>query len=51
MNLFLMPVSFNLFFFVLAVYLLIRIIKNNRPLLWILLGVVVGIGLLNKYTM
>jgi 4-amino-4-deoxy-L-arabinose transferase-like glycosyltransferase len=29
MNLFLMPVSFNLFFFVLAVFLLIRIIKNN----------------------
>ena len=51
MNIFLMPVTFNLLFFVLAVYLLIRIIKTNRPLLWIVLGIVVGIGLLNKYTM
>lgn len=51
MNLFLMPVSFDLFFFVLAVFLLIQIIKNDRPLLWILLGIVMGIGLLNKYTM
>jgi hypothetical protein len=46
-----MPVSFDLFFFVLAVFLLIKIIKNDRPLLWILLGIVMGIGLLNKYTM
>ncbi len=51
MNLFLMPVSFDLFFFVLAVYLLIRIFRNNRPRLWILLGIVTGVGLLNKYTM
>ena len=50
-NLFLMPVTFDLLFFVLAVYLLIRIIKRESPGLWILLGVVTGIGLLNKYTM
>jgi hypothetical protein len=51
MNLFLMPVSFDLFFFVLATYLFIRILKRSDPTLWMLLGISVGIGLLNKYTM
>jgi len=50
-NLFLMPVTFDLLFFVLAVYLLIRIINKETPGLWILFGVVTGVGLLNKYTM
>ena len=50
-NLFFMPVTFDVFFFVLASYLLIRILKNNKPVSWIWLGVVVGIGILNKYTM
>ncbi len=50
-NLFLMPVSFDLFFFVLAVYLFIRTLNSSRPVLWILIGIVAGVGLLNKYTM
>lgn len=50
-NLFFMPVTFDLFFFVLAVYLFIRILKKDEPKLWIMLGVVSGLGLLNKYTM
>jgi 4-amino-4-deoxy-L-arabinose transferase-like glycosyltransferase len=50
-NLFLMPVSFDLLFFVLACYLFILILKESKPWLWILLGLTVGVGLLNKYTM
>jgi hypothetical protein len=51
MNLFLMPVTFDLMFFVLGSYLFIRILKKNQPRLWVWLGVVTGFGLLNKYTM
>lgn len=40
--------SFDIFFWTLAVYLLVKIIKNNQPRLWIWLGVVLGIGLENK---
>lgn len=35
---------------VMALYLLVRIIKNSNPKLWILLGVVLGLGLFNKLT-
>jgi hypothetical protein len=45
------PVTFDLFFFVLAVYLFIKILKKDNPKLWLLLGLVTGLGLLNKYTM
>ena len=45
------PVTFDLFFFVLGIYLFIRILKHNKPAYWILFGVVIGVGLLNKYTM
>ncbi|MFC1530322.1 glycosyltransferase family 39 protein [Gemmatimonadota bacterium] len=50
-NLLFQPVSFDLFCFVLGVYLLIRILKRSEPRLWIMLGVVTGLGLLNKYSM
>ena len=50
-NLLFQPVTFDLFFFVLAVYLFIRILKKDDPKTWLLLGLVVGFGLLNKYTM
>ena len=33
-----------------AIYLLIKIIKAERPKLWILLGIVLGLGFLNKLT-
>ncbi|MBD3276140.1 MAG: phospholipid carrier-dependent glycosyltransferase [Candidatus Marinimicrobia bacterium] len=45
------PVTFDLFFFVLGIYLFIRILKQNRPADWIMFGVVLGLGILNKYTM
>jgi hypothetical protein len=51
MNILFQPVTFDLFYFVLATYLVIRIIKQDEPRLWMLLGVTVGLGLLNKYTM
>jgi len=51
MNNLFQPVTFDLFFFVLAVYLFIKILKNDKPILWLLLGFVTGLGLLNKYTM
>lgn len=50
-NLLFQPVTFNLFYFVAGVYLLIRILKTNQPKYWILIGAVTGLGLLNKYSM
>ncbi len=49
-NIFFQPVTFNLLFYVMAVYLFIRILKAEKPLYWILLGVVIGFGILIKYT-
>jgi 4-amino-4-deoxy-L-arabinose transferase-like glycosyltransferase len=34
-----------------AALVLVRLIKRNEPRLWLLFGLVAGIGLLNKYTM
>ncbi len=42
---------FDGLFWVLAAYLLILIIKNASPRLWLLLGLVIGLGLLNKISM
>lgn len=50
-NLLFQPVTFDLFYFVLGTYLFIRILKKDEPKTWLLLGAVVGLGLLNKYTM
>ena len=49
-NLFFQPVTFNLLFYVIAVFLFIRILKTERPQYWILLGFIVGFGILIKYT-
>ncbi len=46
--------SMNVFdnlFWLLSAYLLVLIVKDEIPLLWILLGVVLGIGLMNKISM
>ncbi|MFC1618756.1 glycosyltransferase family 39 protein [Candidatus Neomarinimicrobiota bacterium] len=51
MNILFQPVTFDLFYFVLSAYLIIRILKEDKPRLWVFLGVVAGLGLLNKYTM
>lgn len=46
------PVVFDQFYWVLGFYLLILLINNpNRNYLWILIGLVCGMGLLNKYSM
>ena len=42
--------SLDFLIWVTAIYLLVRIIKENRPKLWILLGFVLGLGLFNKLT-
>ena len=40
--------AFDMFFWALAAYLLIRLIQDPAPSRWILLGLVLGLGLLNK---
>ena len=40
--------AFAHLFWALAAFLLVRIAEESRPRLWILLGVVMGLGLLNK---
>ncbi len=42
---------FDHVFWAVAVYILIRILKEDRPKLWVLFGLVAGIGLLTKYSM
>jgi hypothetical protein len=43
--------GFDLFFWALAAYLVILIIKHDRPILWVPFGLVAGLGLMNKYSM
>jgi hypothetical protein len=40
--------SFDLLFWTLSFYFIIRIMKEDNPKHWLLLGVVLGLGLLNK---
>ena len=42
--------AFDFLFWALAFYVLILIIKENRPKLWPLFGLVAGLGLMNKYS-
>jgi 4-amino-4-deoxy-L-arabinose transferase-like glycosyltransferase len=43
--------SFDELWWVLMAYILIRLIKRDQPRLWLLFGLVAGIGLLTKITM
>ena len=43
--------SFDLFFWALLFYLLILIIKSGSKNLWYLLGIIIGLGLMNKISM
>ncbi|MFB9845008.1 ArnT family glycosyltransferase [Mucilaginibacter ginsenosidivorans] len=45
------PVVFDQLWWVLAVYLIVRYINTSEPIHIYLLGVVIGVGLLTKYTM
>jgi len=42
---------FDQVFWALAGYLVIRILKGGNPRLWLLFGLVAGVGLMNKYSM
>lgn len=42
---------FDILLWTLAAYILVRIIKEENPKLWLMLGVIIGLGLLNKISM
>jgi len=42
---------FDYVFWILAIYMVVRILKEDRPKLWLLFGLVAGAGLMNKYSM
>ena len=42
--------SFDVLFWTIAAYILIKIIKTGNSKLWILFGIVIGIGLQNKHS-
>jgi hypothetical protein len=43
--------SFDILLWSLAAYLLVLIIEDNKPKHWIILGLIIGLGLLNKISM
>ncbi|HTS70896.1 MAG TPA: glycosyltransferase family 39 protein, partial [Terriglobia bacterium] len=43
--------AFDYFFWALAAYVLILILKYDRPKLWLLFGLIAGVGLMTKYSM
>ncbi len=43
--------AFDLLFWTLSAYILVLILKTGNPKLWLLLGIVLGIGLQNKHSM
>jgi hypothetical protein len=44
-------VSFDYFFWVLAAYFIVRLLKSEDPRWWIGIGCAIGLGMLSKYTM
>jgi hypothetical protein len=42
--------AFDFLFWALSFYVLVTIIKENRPKLWPLFGLIAGLGLMNKYS-
>jgi len=51
MNSFFSMNAFDYLVWALGAYVVVIIIKNNKPKLWIVFGVIAGLGLLNKYSM
>lgn len=47
---FLMPVCFNQFWWTLSAFLFIKIVKNNQPKYWYLLGIAGGLAFQTKYS-
>lgn len=43
--------TFDFLFWITSAYFLLRIVQENNPKLWLWLGVVIGIGILNKTSM
>ncbi len=43
--------TFDHFFWVLSAYFVVRIVQENKPVFWILLGVTLGLGMMNKISM
>jgi len=44
------PVSFNHFYWMLSGYLILLMIKRENPKIWLWIGIVFGLGFLNKYS-
>lgn len=44
-------VSFDYLWWVLAAYCMIRLLKNDDPRWWLGIGIVIGLGMMTKYTM
>lgn len=44
-------IPFDQLVWIIVCYFLLRMIKNNQPKFWLLIGLIIGIGFLNKYTM
>jgi 4-amino-4-deoxy-L-arabinose transferase-like glycosyltransferase len=44
-------VAFDYLWWVLASYLIIRLLKSDDPRWWLAIGVVIGLGMMTKYTM
>lgn len=44
------PVSFDEFYWLLAAYFMVKLLKTGRPQFWVHLGIVFGMGFLNKYS-
>ncbi len=44
-------VSFDYFFWVLAAYCVVRLVKSENPRWWIGIGCAIGFGMMSKYTM
>lgn len=50
MNTLFQPVSFNQFYWLLAGYLILIMIKRNNPKIWIWIAIVIALAFLNKYS-
>ncbi len=44
------PVSFNQFYWLLLSFLIFRLIRTERPIYWIWIGIIAGLAFLNKYS-